>query len=187
MQDSTASRRAEGDQLFKDGRWSKALLVYREMLVDDPDNGLALRKIANTVENQWRKTWHDFGKSNEASNQPNNSGPDPVLENKQFEISVNSWKRLLDNARYRRTAYERLARVHAFRFGQVGDDEDQEKAIGFLTEMLDKRMTTKDPIYRIPDFRFLRKHPSYRELISKQQSISPSFFGADYPVAPPNL
>jgi len=147
--EATESRNQIGDVHLKNGEWLNALSVYNEILEDDPDNGYVIWKIALSWQNQLWEKWGELAKFREAN--PGAEFSEQILadESHLFEQATKFWAQLLDNARYRQRAYERLAIFHSLRSQRINAPKEIDKAIAVLEEMLENGCITSKGVREI--------------------------------------
>ena len=178
---SGESRKAVAEEHFKGQDWNRAIEVYSEMLRDDSENGYAALGIANTWEAQLQAKWKEYSTVSSTTGSANAGEEILTEESRLFEVTVNSWNRLLDNARFQRHAYMQLARLHCTRFTYRQSEEELEEAIEVLDEMLQKGLITSSGINQPFDLKPLANHPEFPRLVREEEKISnldsgPSYF-----------
>ena len=162
--ESKTPRKEIANAHFASKEWSDAIQILQEMLEDDPDNGFAIQRLALARERQAVDKWNQF-KELGATTGNSNAGNEILAEESVFfEAAIARWSDLLDNARYERTAYERLASIHARRAKSLGDPEDIEKAIEVLDAMFKNGHTTSRGIGPMRSFVALKDHSEFNRL-----------------------
>ena len=165
------SRLQEGVKLFETGQWPKAIDAYHEMLVSDPDNGFATELLAVACERRWRQNWAEVSRLGRSTGNTNAARRFLEAEEEYFLMAKDNFEKLLEHARYRNRAYERLASIYGFRFSMNKNSEDADRAIGFLEEMIDNAMTTSDGIRRNHDLMLLSDHRSFSRVVQEENRI----------------
>ena len=173
--ESVVSRNQIGDDHYGKEDWPEAIAVYSEMLVDDPDNGYVTMKMALAMDNHWVDTWNEYGKFISKNNDASLSKEMLETEAERFDAATSSFNRLLDNARYRRQSYVRLACLHATRSRIHDDAAEADKAVAYLTEMIEDGLTTSRGIKSTPRLKPLAKHPEYSRLVKEEGQLT--YFG----------
>ena len=165
------SRRQIAEKHVEEGDVESAVEVYNAMLKDDPENGFAAVRIAQTWQNELIDTWGLY--SNLSQNTGNARAADELLkeENRMFKLTIEGWERLRDNARYQRNAYEQMACLHGRRSIVIDSSKDVEKAVTVVKEMLGNGLTTGLGISKTNDLRPLRDHPDFAKLVAKESRI----------------
>ncbi len=169
--ENPGSRNRNGDSHLGKSEWPEAISIYRKILEDDPDNGYVILKIAVANDNQLTEKWEEYEKL--ASNTVDSKKVNLVLdqENQLFQSAFESWSGLLDNARYRRRAFERLACLHSLRSKKLNHPEDADKAIAMLDEMLKRGCTTYRGMNQTQDLTPLRDHRQFSRLVREETRI----------------
>lgn len=175
---SNVSRKEQAEIHYGAKEWNDAIQIYRQMLVDDPDNGFATQRLALARERQMFAKWtqyKDIGKSDGS----NSENVDELLseESAFCEAAIDRWNELLDNARYERLAYERIATIYSLRSKYMDKPEDIEVAIQALDTMFENGHTTTRGLAFMARFRPLRDHPEFSRLVRDEESNSN--FGTD--------
>ena len=165
----TVSRKEQALAYCKDRDWNNAIPLYREMLKDDPENGYATQRLALIRETQLFANWREIRKINKSED---SAGPSVEIlddEAELFEFSIQRWRELRDNTRYRRLAYERIASLHAYRSSQIDAPEEIDRAVKALKEMLDKGLVTSKGIENSDPFLDLQDHPNFQRLVRDEK------------------
>lgn len=172
--ETTVSRNQIGDVHYGDSEWPEALKVYREILDDDPDNGLVILKIAAVIDNQLAEKWAQHESLEiEPDTEPTAAAKAILSEEATlFKSAVDGWNELLDNARYRQRAMERVACLHSLRFKKLNDDAMADQAIALLDEMFSKGYTTNQGLLRTRSLVPLRDHRQFSRLVREERRIS---------------
>ncbi len=171
---TTVSRNKIGDVHYGDSEWPEAITVYREILEDDPDNGLVILKVAAALDNQLSEKWKQYGDLEIAPDSEATPEANKILaeEATLFQAAVDGWNQLLDNARYRRHAMERVVCLHSLRFRKLNDSASADQAIALLEDMFSKGITTKDGLLRTRSLIPLRDHRQFSRLVREERRIS---------------
>jgi tetratricopeptide (TPR) repeat protein len=181
-QEAGVSRMRESLKLFEAGKWTKAIDIYHEMLVNDPDNGLALTLLSVAAERKWRQNWREIDRLGSTTGSNRATAGLMEAEEDYFKMAQSHFERLLDHARYQSRAYESLAAIHSFRFSKKGNESDADKAIVLLKEMLDKELYTKDGIDRNRDLMLLKGDRRFSSLVRREKRNSNFYqFEFEYP------
>jgi tetratricopeptide (TPR) repeat protein len=172
--EKNVSRNQIGDIHYGDNEWTEAIKVYREILDDDPENGLVILKIAAVLEKQLAEKWAQYdGLAIEPENDPTDAAKAILAEEATvFQSAVDGWNKLLDNARYRHRAMERVACLHSLRFKKLNDDAMADQAIALLEDMLSKGLTTSQGLLRTRSLTPLRDHRQFSRLVREERRIS---------------
>ncbi|QEG20736.1 hypothetical protein [Mariniblastus fucicola] len=168
----TESRNQIADSHFEDSDWDKAVSVYNQMLKDDPDNGFVILKIAKARHNELLEKWKECEKVSDVSSVENEAMETILAEEEVlFNQVILAWSRLFDNARYRRRCYERVACLHSMRFAKLKYEDESEKAIAALEEMLKHGCTTEYGIRQTRQLYPLATHRRFAHLVLEEQRI----------------
>lgn len=164
----TESRSRIAQKHVADDDWESAIQVYQAMLHDDPENGFAAARIAQARQAEVEATWDRY--TNLSDNTGNARAAYDLLaeEKRQFGNAIKSWKRLRDNARYQKNAYQQMASLYGRRSVVLDSSEDVEEAVAILDEMLKNGVTTSESIGYMDNLKPLREHPEYSRLVNEE-------------------
>ena len=142
------------------------------MLQDDPENGYAGLGLASAWEKQLVVVWKQYVNLKSTTGSAQAEGEVLDEESRLFGATLNSWNKLLDNSRFRRTAFERLASLHCRRSRLRDSDEELDKAVAVLDKMFESGMETSSGIDQRSDMEPLMKHSQYNRLVQAERNIS---------------
>lgn len=165
------SRKAIAEEHYKNQDWNKAVEVYGDILRDDPENGYAARGIAIAWEDQLEVKWKEYETVNSRTGSVSASEKILNEESRLFKVTTNSWNRLLDNARYQREAYIRLAVLHCSRSTVLRSNDQLEEAVRILEEMFQKELATSLGISKHGDLKPLQDHAEFARLEREENRI----------------
>jgi len=170
--EASQSRSRLADSHFKLQEWTKAVEIYNQILKDDPENGYAVFQIATAWESQLLEKWQQYSGLESTTGSASASEELLAEETRAFGAVVNNWSKLLDNARFQRHAYERLASLHCTRSTYRDSKEELDKAVLVLDEMLKKGFMVSPNIKGRSDLAPLVRHPEFNRLVQEEKNIS---------------
>ncbi len=181
------SLRQVADDHFKHERYNDAINSYREMVLEDPNNGYAISRIAAISRYQWKNNWkkiNELAESDADSPEVNSLKDD---SSQRFEFTVSQYTRLLDFARYRCIAYLNLACLHSEQFVNTGNEEESELAIATIEEMLSQKYYSQFGIDQIKPLRGIASHPKFATLKKLESTVKRSVDDGSSFFAPPTF
>lgn len=163
------SRKETANAHYEAEEWDDAVSVYLTMLEDDPDNGFATQRLAYSHENQVYKLWLKLREIKKKSENTDLEQEILAEEPQYFQAALQRWNSLLDNSRFARNAYERIASLHSLRAKYIGGPNDADHAVEILDEMFKKGYTTSNTIGLMGAFRPIKSHPQFERLVNEEQ------------------
>ena len=166
--------REVADEQFSQKNWTESQRNYEELVAADPFDGAALRGLAMSLTNERREIWAELKEAKqELSDDSDRSELDPYYEREKqiSELAIEHFERLLDFARYRDQALERLAAIHSCLSRLDGEKEHAEVAVGYLRTLLDEGGSTEYGVQNMAEFKFLSQHPEFEALAEQEMSL----------------
>ena len=166
--------RAVADRQFVQKEWTDSRRNYETLVEADPFDGAALRGLADSLSNSRREIWSELKELKQT--QPEDGDRSALdsyyqREKKISQQAIKHFERLLDFARYRDHALERLAALHSCLSRMDGGQEHADIAIGYLKTLVDEGASTDYGIRNMAEFKFIAEHPDFDKLAKLEFSL----------------
>ncbi len=168
QQEDQVSRRQLADDFSNDRQYEEAVLLYEEILGDDPLNGYVTAKLALTYENMMRNL---SGKERKIYDETENSIDLPSDELEQLDKDINvhllkaidQYAKLKDHLRFRAWGTGRQILLYAIKAERDDDEQYAQKAIRIARDSLEGNYGWPR-IFSSQEAQYLMKYPEFRKL-----------------------